>query len=118
MLNIGGGGGVFTDFIRKYKSYAFIALLLLLCWLDNVGTLEPAVQWGKKKVEILQQNEEIYGREIIALGLIQCKQEITSWVIKNRDEWEAKMDGSEEYEWLGSAWSCLGFFPRRLYFVL
>lgn len=38
--------------------------------------LEPAVQW-KKKVEILQQNEEIYGREIIALGLIQCKQEIT-----------------------------------------
>lgn len=68
-----GGGKIFTDFIRKYKSYAFIALLLLLCLLDNVVTLEPAVQGGKKNVEILQQIEEIYGREIIALGFSVSK---------------------------------------------
>lgn len=27
------------------------------------------------------------------------------------------MDGSEEYEWLGSAWSCLGFFSPEDYIL-
>lgn len=95
-------------------------MLSLPCYFCSVYSIMLAL-WNKlysggKKVEILQQNEEIYGRELTALGLIQCKQEITCWVIKNWDEWEA-ING-----WLGRIWmirectKLLGIFPLKIIF--